>query len=239
MAQDREGTDSNFTGFPAGKLRYTPIPDVFFSHVLPTIDNLAEVKVTLHILWQLYRKRNSPRTITRTELLANGDFIRGLGGADAFSEGLHAAVRRGTLIRLALDMGQGNEHEEAYVANSQEGRRIAERMAAGELRIKSTLASPAPKSDPPNIFALYEQIIGLLSPIIADELREAEKTYSAEWIVEAFHIAAEQNVRKWIYVRRILERWAAEGKDDEANRQNSRTSGRSYIEGKYADFIQH
>ncbi|QLQ07827.1 MAG: DnaD domain protein [Anaerolineae bacterium] len=65
----------------------------------------------------------------------------------------------------------------------------------------------------PNIFVLYEQNIGLLQPIIADELRDAELRYPADWIEDAFRIAVEQNKRAWRYIRAILERWATEGRD--------------------------
>jgi DNA replication protein len=229
---------NEFTGFPAGKLQYTPIPDVFFSQVLPTFDSLAEVKVTLHVLWRLYRKRGSPRTVSRAELLADADFMRGLGGEEALAAGLNAAVQRGTLLRLAVDAGRGPE--EWYLANSQEGRRTAERIAAGELGVTPIPAPAAPATEQPNIFVLYEQTVGLLSPIIADELREAEQTYPAAWIADAFRIAAEHNVRKWAYVRRILERWAAEGRDDGTDRRDPTAERRRrYIEGDYADLIQH
>jgi DnaD/phage-associated family protein len=68
--------------------------------------------------------------------------------------------------------------------------------------------------DKPNIFALYEQNIGTLSPIIVEELREAERLYPASWIQDAFREAVDLNKRSWRYIERILERWAAEGKDD-------------------------
>ena len=75
------------------------------------------------------------------------------------------------------------------------------------------LVEPRIAVERPNIFQLYEQNIGLLQPIIAEQLQEAEDTYPAEWIEEAFTIAAEQNVRNWRYVRAILDRWLAEGRD--------------------------
>lgn len=68
------------------------------------------------------------------------------------------------------------------------------------------------KVERPNIFTLYEQNIGLLSPIIADQLKDAADQYPAEWIEEAFRGAVEQNKRKWSYVRAILRRWETEGR---------------------------
>jgi DnaD/phage-associated family protein len=91
----------------------------------------------------------------------------------------------------------------------------------------------------PNIFVLYEQNIGLLTPLIAEELRDAEKTYPADWVEEAFRIAVEHNARHWRYVRSILERWATEGKDSDKAGKGPEKDRRRYIEGKYADYIEH
>ena len=60
--------------------------------------------------------------------------------------------------------------------------------------------------------------MGMLTPLMAERLQEAEKEYPAEWLQEAFQIAAEQNARLWAYVETILERWKVEGKDDGTSR---------------------
>jgi acyl-CoA thioester hydrolase len=64
----------------------------------------------------------------------------------------------------------------------------------------------------PNAFTLYERNMGMLTPLIADELRQAEENYPAEWIEEAFREAVSSNKRSWKYVRAVLERWRVEGK---------------------------
>ena len=64
----------------------------------------------------------------------------------------------------------------------------------------------------PNIFVLYEQNIGLLSPLLADELKDAAEQYPAEWIEAAFREAVQHNKRKWSYIRAILRRWETEGR---------------------------
>ena len=91
----------------------------------------------------------------------------------------------------------------------------------------------------PNVFALYEQNIGMLTPLIADELREAEQTYPVEWIEEAFREAVSLNKRSWKYIRAILERWRTEGRGDEAGQRPSEVERRRYIEGKYGEYIEH
>lgn len=66
----------------------------------------------------------------------------------------------------------------------------------------------------PNIFTLYEANIGPLTPMIADTLQDAEKTYAVEWIAEVIEIAVKHNKRNWAYCEAILKRWNTEGKYD-------------------------
>lgn len=91
----------------------------------------------------------------------------------------------------------------------------------------------------PNVFVLYEQNIGALTPMIADQLRDAEDEYPNPWIEQAIGIAVENNARNWAYVSRILERWKTEGKHDPTAGGDSERERRKYIQGKYRDLIQH
>jgi len=235
-----------FSGFPSGKLDYTSLPDLFFSELLPLIDNLPELKVTLHIFWLLRRKKSSPRYVTLRELLGDGTLLRSLQGPalgqvegltlspeEALREGLEQAVARGTLLRLVS--AKGGEH--FYFVNSAQGRRTVEQAQLGEIELPEggVQVEPVASAERPNIFVLYEQNIGLLQPIIAEELQEAERTYPQEWIEEAFRIAMENNVRNWKYVRRILERWAAEGKGEGKGKTREKTW---YTEEEYKKFIK-
>jgi len=206
-----------FSGFPS-KTKFTPIPNLFFSEVLPQIDDLAELKVTLHIFWALYQKRGYPRFITYSELLGDPGLIRGLGSAGSSSEllrrSLSQAVSRGTLLHLALE--REDDVHDLYFLNTEADRSTVARIESGELELGALVkAEPyAVGPEQPNIFAIYEKNIGMLTPIIAEELREAEKLYPASWIQDAFKEAVDLNKRSWRYISRILERWAAEGKDD-------------------------
>ena len=206
-----------FSGFPIGKLAYTPLPDLFFGELLPLIDNLAELKVTLFVFWLLHRKKGARRYVTLRDLRSDGGLLRSLQGLasapeEALREGLEKAVARGTLLCLVSSEGD----DRFYFVNSGKGRQVFEQAQLGEIELAegTTLVQPVVPVERPNIFVLYEQNIGLLQPIIAEELQDAERTYPREWIEEAFRIAVENNVRNWKYVRRILERWATEGKDE-------------------------
>lgn len=233
-----------FSGFPRDTL-YTPTPDPLFGPLLEDIEDLAELKVTLRSIWLLHHKRQGTRTVSLDEFLNDTVLLRGLGpddGADLAAEeirrGLRLAVRRGSLL-----VHGGNPDEAVFVLNNDAGRRTLSRL-------KETGASPSGESGPGeappktreklNIFALYEDTIGTLSPIVAERLKEAEQRYPPGWIREAFEIAALENKRSWQYVSAILARWGSEGKgnwtggskkDDGKSRRNSPQDRR----GKYRE----
>ena len=67
-----------FTGFPAGKQPYTPVPNLFFSEVLPEIDHLGELKVTLHVFWLLAQRGGERPHVSDEELAADRRLLAGL-----------------------------------------------------------------------------------------------------------------------------------------------------------------
>lgn len=236
-----------FSGFPGGKVHFTPLPNLFFSKLLPATDDLAELKVTLHIFWLLHQKKGYPRYVSRRELEADEVLLGGLRGTgqkpeERLGQALERAVARGTLLHVtALRRGsgqaqQGDERDDWYFMNTDVGRRTVEKIRRGELELEAAV-SPGEvrlEVERPNIFVLYEQNIALLTPLIAEELRDAEKTYPADWIEEAFRIAVEHNARRWRYVRSILERWAAKGKDSGREKRGRRW----YTKEEYEKFIK-
>jgi DNA replication protein len=228
---------SKFEGFPAGELHFTSVPDLFFSALLPALDDLAELKIILHVIW--LRQRQTRQVMTRAELAADETLARGLAalGDDpelALVDGLARAVARGALLHAVV------EDEDVYALNSEGGRAALARIESGEVGAVGVAAVDRPSVEPrPNIFELYEDNIGLLSPILADELRDAEATYPANWIEDAFRIAAENNVRKWQYIRTILERWATEGKDDGTSRRDTKKKRRWYTDEEFEQFFEH
>jgi DnaD/phage-associated family protein len=227
-----------FAGFPAGKQPYTPVPNLFFSELLPDIDHLGELKVTLHVFWLLTQKTGERRYVSSQELGADRRLLSGLASPGmSLDEALHDALERAVARRTLLKVTTGERHW--YFVNSEKGRQAVDDLLAG----KWTPAEPGQplrlQEQRPNIFVLYEQNIGVLTQLMSEELMEAEDTYPAEWIEDAIREAVELNKRSWRYVQRILERWAAEGKDDETSRRSDEGDRRRFIEGEYADYIEH
>jgi DnaD/phage-associated family protein len=247
-----------FAGFPDGNLRATPVPALFFSELLPMVDDLVELKVTLHCLWLCRQKGEEGPYVTASELEADELLQRSLLAAirerrstgryateqslarEALREGLERAVARGTLLQVS---GHGSESREAqprqwYFLNSERGRAAVRRIERGEWAPKGKDTRVQLSARRPNIYNLYEQNVGMIhSPILAEELREAEETYPAEWIEEAFRIAVGNNVRRWAYVRRILERWAEEGRGERQER-TVREESSPHDKGGYEGWIK-
>ncbi len=78
----------------------------------------------------------------------------------------------------------------------------------------------------------------MLTPMIAEELREAEKLYPEAWVRDAIKVAVNQGKRKWSYISAVLERWSIEGKDDGAYQRDSKEDPDKYIKGKYGHMVQ-
>jgi DNA replication protein len=201
----------DFHGFPPGEMRATPIPDLFFSHVLPAISDSAELKTTLHVFWLCHRRQGKVRAVSRAELLADATLRRSLTGEEnwqsAVIRGLDAAVRRETL----LEFGVGDQA--SYMPNTAANRTLLATLKPGD----APAQHPARRLPPPVDSAspaskLYEHHIGLITPIIAEELAEAERSYPAEWLADAFAEAAQRDRRNWNYVRAILRGWASGGR---------------------------
>jgi DnaD/phage-associated family protein len=222
-----------FSGFPPGKVRTVGLPEAVFTQLLPLIDNLDELKLTLHVLYRLARQRGRVRYVRHQDLLTDRLLLDGLSEATgaAVEAALDRAVERGTLLRA--EAGVDGQREMVYFANTPRGRAALEATRRGEPLSEAT---PAPR---PNIFVLYEENIGPLTPLIAEELKEAEECYPADWVQAAFREAVALNKRSWKYIRAILERWRNEGRKDETARRDREGDSRRYIEGEYGEFIEH
>ena len=228
-----------FSGFPQGRLPTTPIPDTFFDQLLPIIDHLGELKISLYAMWALARKPGKFQYLRRSEMLADSLLLEALAegqgaGEKALDEALSRAVQRGTLLETSLELG--GQQETFFFINSAKGRAGIEGLKSGAWRPTGEDEMPVELGqEAPNIFTLYEQNIGPLTPMIAETLKQAEEDYPPDWIEEAMRIAVENNVRKWRYVEGILKDWRNRGKDDRKDRGDSEKARRRYLEGELGD----
>ena len=192
-----------FAGFPDGT-RSLPVPSPLLGSLLEQIDDLAELKCTLRFLWHAGQVAGAPKAVLEAALEADPVLLAALGSPEAVRRGLDLATARGTLLRA-----QGR-----YLLHTPQNARAAGRLAPAD-RLATTAQTatvPAQAAERDNVYALYEANIGMLTPMIADQLREAEEEFPAEWIEAAIREAAERNARSWRYISAILERWGKEGR---------------------------
>jgi DNA replication protein len=228
-----------FKGFLPGKFRMAQVPAPFFDDLVPLVDDLAELKVLLFCVWALPQKEKQFAYLRRDDFLRHAPLVQGLETAcpdappaDTLDAALNHAVERGALLRATVN----NTH--LYFFNTAHGREAVEQIKAGHW-------IPGDRDNPveilperPNIYQLYENNIGSLTPMIADELKDMETEFPEQWIEDAIRIAVENNARKLRYIRAVLQRWQSEGRN-ESTRQTLEEDSRRFITGEWAEFIDH
>lgn len=204
-----------FNGFTSSET-FTAVPDTFFRDLLTQIEDADELRATLYAIWWIEHQEGPIRFLRREDF----------GG---FAAGVDKAVSRGTLLRVQ------NEAGEFFFLNSPRGRLNKDAVENGRVDLSKVVSLPPLARS--NIFRLYEEHIGPLTPIIADRLREAEREYPAEWFEEAFTIAVTKNVRNWKYIEAILKRWKEKGKDGRKDQQGPGKDFGRYREGEFAEYL--
>jgi DNA replication protein len=224
-----------FVGFPDVKMKAVVIPDLFFTDLLPHIDDLAEVKLTLHCFWLLNEQSSEFRYLRGEDLRQDARLLQSLAvdndlhdPLSVLNTTLQRAVARNTLLRLEIESPDpaaadqaDDKHpkmlvEDWYFMNTAKGRQTIALVRQGKLHeLQSAIPEEARlRIERPNVFILYEQNVGLMTPLIAEQLRDLEKSYPPAWIDEAFEISVSRNKRSLRYIQSILKRWETEGKEE-------------------------
>ena len=197
-----------FKGFPRS-VRYIPVPAPMFGPLLEQIKDASGFIITLRIIWMLQQKKGRLRYVSSEEVFGDKILSNALGSKEAIQNSINMVVKGGILLQIRRENAS-----DAFMLNSESDREIASDIGS----IYESNDQPADpweiENNPPEIYSLYEQNIGILTPIMSEKLTEAEGKYPAGWIKEAVEIAVEQNRRSWAYVSRILERWDMEGRDE-------------------------
>jgi DnaD/phage-associated family protein len=231
-----------FKGFPPGKLNTTRVPSIFFRELLPQIDDLDELKVTLYAIWQINQKEGEIRYLRANDFFGDPLFMKGMGATEAAQSaavraGLERAVNRGTLLKTSVP--DGEDQLDLFFFNSPRGQAAVQSVRDGSWRPSDgDLPAATLNLEQPNIFTLYEENIGPLTPLIADTLRDAEKEFPETWIRHALEIAVQNNVRKWNYIEAILRSWQDGGRDERQDRGHSKQDRKGYLEDEFAEFIE-
>ncbi len=215
---------NKFKGFTESET-FSVIPDTFFHQILKQIEDVAELKITLYSIWRIEHLEGPFRALNKIDFN-----VKDLGlSAEEITTGLDKAVKRGTLLTVRKDTVV------YFLLNSPKGRAGAAAIEQGQWNPKTGIS--APPVERPNVFKLYEENIGPLTPLIADTIKDAEETYQMEWIPEAIELAVKNNKRNWAYCEAILKRWKEEGRGKKQDRRNAEEFNTIDIQRKVDQFF--
>lgn len=186
-----------FAGFEE-RARSVPVPAPLLGEMLAEITDDAELRCVLRFLWHQAQVPGSPKRVPAERMRTDAVLLAALGSEERVVCGVRLALERGLLI----------EADGWLLLNTPQNRRSAGRLG----RAPETTAAAPGAAARPNLFQCYEENIGMLTPMIADELRDAEKEYPVGWVEDAIREAAASNARSWRYIAKALERWKRVGK---------------------------
>lgn len=204
-----------------------PVPRDFLSETIAQIDDVTELHVTLAVFRLAADSRSTPPAVSEDTVLRDAVLTRTF-HADRKSSKLGQRIRRGlqyatareSIVQVVLTI-DGRE-ERWYVPASKEHRAELSEVLLdpGAWPVAGTGAIVATAA--PSVFSLYEKNIGMLTPLLTDQIETAMELYPLDWIEDAILEAVSYNKRNWRYVQRVLENWSVngrgEGNRDAANR---------------------
>jgi DNA replication protein len=196
-----------------------PIEDALLGQLLVRVGDLSELKAVLHVV-RLAAQRASP--LVPVEALLIPAVVRSIAPAttpepapERVQRSVDQAIADGLLLRITIHSAEGPRVH--VLASTEANRALVDRLRSGDVGAEQQLGLPtgaALSVHRPNVFALYERHIGPLTPLVAEELRDAERSYPRSWIEEAIQLAVDYNRRNWRYVRSILRGWEERGSPD-------------------------
>jgi len=188
----------------------------YLLELLQRSEELGELKAVLYTLYLAARR--GTRAVSLDDLLAP-PVTRALVGRNSpepaelrLRQSLDRAVAAGSLLRLTA--GSRGRQRMYFLPATNDNRELVDAVRASEPRAVRELGLPEDADVTiyrPNVFAFYEQHIGPLTPLVAEQLRDAERSYPRAWIEDAILTAVQYNRRSWKYVEAILGRWEAAG----------------------------
>jgi DNA replication protein len=204
----------------------------FLFDTVGEIENTLQLKVLLFSIWLAQESGDEANPLTLQDFYTYPELMKQLGSdAQTIRKNLVDALNK----NLEAGYLTGNNFEEIQKGNPFYLNTARGRQASQLLR--SNVGLPSRNDARSEIFILYEENIGPLTPLIANALKDAEQEYSKEWLEEAIRIAVANNVRKWRYVQAILTNWKEEDRNGRDQR-HAEEDYKQYTKGKYGKFIK-
>ena len=216
-----------FAGFRDDLLEVVRIPETFFTEILPRMDNLQQLRLVLYLFWHLEQQEDEIRLFRFENLKLDPALLEMIDGEKGLKDALNGLINIGVLLKIAPE----SQEQPLYFINGPQGRAAVDAIQNGRWQgLKTETQAIHLSREQSNIFNLYEENIGVITPMMAEILKEDETAYPPSWIKEAIEIAVTRNARNWKYVQAVLERWQKEGRGNEQNRRDNSQDPESYRE---------
>jgi len=215
----------DFQGFNDDQRGLIRLPESFFCDLLPHIDDFNQLRLLLYMFWHLEQQETKVRYFRWRDFESDTMLCEMTQGQESLKNALEGLVAMGVVLKEDLPWMD----ETYYFINGPQGRAAVAAIENGEWGSTAQERKPIQLTpQKPNIFQLYEENIGPITPLIADIIKEDEKTYPPPWISDAIEIAVTRNIRNWKYIQAILDRWQKEGRGNEQNRRDNSQDPESY-----------
>ena len=216
------------------------VPETVFNRLLEQIASLSEMQCVLRMIYLskenkgINRHKRPAHSVTLEELLTDKLLVKifsskGIDPSAEIEKSAKLIVQHGiftlgksmpsqdSLPEFAHSCQPDMKHETLFILNiktfTDKQQDIVHHKHTNPQKLHMD------SLDKPNIYGLYEDNIGMLNPIIAELLKDAEQTYPQTWIEEAFTEAIARNKRNWKYIAAILKNWEREGKNNGGTRR--------------------
>jgi len=204
---------------------HTPMKNLsnLTTNLIIHVKDLNTLKCILRALDILAKTDNQTTPIKQKRLLKDDLLLQCIGEPNKIMKALQHALQIG-LLSQHVDLDNEIEYRLIYSDVNDYNQNKKQKLDDHNLHVQ-------PSSQSAGIFKLYEENIGLLTPLVAESLAEAENRYSSQWILEAFKLAITRNKRSWAYISRILERWFIEGKTyGDSRKYSKKVTAAEYIQ---------
>ena len=122
----------------------TKVPNQFFSELLPKIDHLGELKLTLYAIWA-FEKRDSRFPYLRKTEMADDNLLLAaldlpnLSPEESLEDSIERTIARGTLLKIDLTFTYGSET--FYFLNNRKGQAAVKAIQDGKWQPGSGFAA--------------------------------------------------------------------------------------------------
>ncbi len=221
-------SDRPIKGFPlSDDYGTTRVPNLVLGRVLAELEDPKTLKLILRAIWLLERQRGFPRYISADDLRRDRVLVTVFDDGPEFATSLASAIAHGVLLEVSANDAQW------LMLNTESARRAS--LEVFDPAVTSDGDSdgwdtPTASTSPPDAFRAYEENIGVLSPMIRENILSALEDFTDEDITHAVRIAVENESRSWSFVAGVLRRWLRDGVPHERrDGQSGRTTDRGRV----------